>query len=214
MATQQQEFPKLDSPLVDTQNGWVALPWYRFFISLWTRTGASQGGSSLSSGMMMDFGGPISAIPDGWFLCDGSAISRTTYDALFAVIGVTWGIGDGSSTFNLPNLLGQVSLGSSGAHPLGSNGGAENVTLDVTQLPSHSHGAVVTDPGHAHAQQVVNSGTAGTTGAQGASTANTTSVGTTDTTTTGITVANSNTGGGLPISLLPPFGAVLKIIKI
>ena len=44
--------------------------------------------------------------PDGWLLCDGSAVSRTTYAALFAVIGTTYGAGDGSTTFNLPDLRG------------------------------------------------------------------------------------------------------------
>lgn len=54
-------------------------------------------------------------IPDGWLLCDGSAISRTDYADLFAVIGTTWGEGDGSTTFNLPNSIGRFAEGASEA---------------------------------------------------------------------------------------------------
>ena len=54
-------------------------------------------------------------IPDGWLLCDGSAISRTDYADLFAVIGTTWGDGDGSTTFNLPNSIGRFAEGASNA---------------------------------------------------------------------------------------------------
>lgn len=49
--------------------------------------------------------------PSGWFLCDGSAISRTTYSELFAIIGTTYGTGDGSTTFNIPNLKGRAIVG-------------------------------------------------------------------------------------------------------
>ena len=52
-------------------------------------------------------------IPDGWLLCDGSAVSRTLYAKLFAVIGTKWGEGDGSTTFNLPNSIGRFAEGAS-----------------------------------------------------------------------------------------------------
>ena len=56
-------------------------------------------------GMIASFG--MASAPTGWIICDGAAVSRTvTYDALFAVIGTTWGTGNGSSTFNLPDLRG------------------------------------------------------------------------------------------------------------
>lgn len=55
------------------------------------------------------------SVPDGFLLCDGSAVSRTDYAALFAAIGTTWGAGDGSSTFNLPNLIDRVAWGASTA---------------------------------------------------------------------------------------------------
>lgn len=60
-------------------------------------------------GMIADFAGPTA--PDGWLICDGRAVSRTTYSALFAVIGTYWGTGDGSTTFALPPTTGRASVG-------------------------------------------------------------------------------------------------------
>lgn len=54
---------------------------------------------------------PGTTVPDGYLLCDGSAISRTTYAALFAVIGTTYGPGDSSGTFNLPNFINRYAVG-------------------------------------------------------------------------------------------------------
>lgn len=84
--------------------------------------------------------------PQGWMLCDGSAVSRTTYAALFAVIGTTYGEGDGETTFNIPDLTGRVVIGSSQSHALGTTGGSETVTLTADQLPAHTH--VVPKHGH------------------------------------------------------------------
>ncbi|MEV5068943.1 tail fiber protein [Microbacterium sp. LMI12-1-1.1] len=85
------------------------------------------------AGMVSMFAG--STAPTGWLLCQGQAVSRTTYAALFAAIGTTYGVGNGSSTFNLPDLRGRVPIGSgtgtagsATAHPLGQNGGQETHT--------------------------------------------------------------------------------------
>lgn len=98
----------------------------------------------MAAGIVMPFAGTTA--PQGWLLCDGSAVSRTTYSALFAVIGTTYGAGDGSTTFNIPNLAGRVVIGSSQSHALGTTGGAETVTITAGQIPSHSH--VVPQHGH------------------------------------------------------------------
>lgn len=83
-----------------------------------------------------------SSVPTGWLFCDGAAISRTTYAALFAVIGTTFGSGDGTTTFNLPDLKGRVPVGKAVAGTfasLAATGGAETHTLTTAQIPSHQH---------------------------------------------------------------------------
>lgn len=78
--------------------------------------------------------------PTGWLVCDGAAVSRTIYSALFASVGVTYGPGDGSSTFNLPDYTGRFVLGADGSHAPGTYGGAETRVLAASQLPPHAHG--------------------------------------------------------------------------
>ena len=73
--------------------------------------------------------------PDGWLLCDGAAVSRTTYAALFTVIGTTFGSGDGSTTFNLPDLRGRVAVGVDSDANLGTRAGEKNRTLTEVNLP-------------------------------------------------------------------------------
>lgn len=80
-----------------------------------------------------------STLPAGWFLCDGSAISRTTYSALFALIGTTYGIGNGSTTFNLPDLSGVFPMHTGGGHALAARGTQSEVTLGTGHMPSHNH---------------------------------------------------------------------------
>jgi microcystin-dependent protein len=90
--------------------------------------------------------------PSGFLECDGTAANRTTYAALFAVIGTTYGAGDGSTTFNVPDLADNVAVGKSNNKALGTTGGANtvtptgnvagstaNATLSTAQLASHSH---------------------------------------------------------------------------
>jgi microcystin-dependent protein len=93
-----------------------------------------------------------SSVPSGFLECNGAAVSRSTYSALFAVVGTTYGTGDGSSTFNLPDLQDNVPVGKSPSKSLASTGGANtvqttgnvggataNATLSEAQLASHDH---------------------------------------------------------------------------
>jgi microcystin-dependent protein len=94
------------------------------------------------------------SLPSGFLECAGADVSRTTYSALFAVIGTTYGAGDGSTTFGLPDLQDNTPVGKSNNKALGSTGGANtatstgniggstaNATLSTAQLASHTHGA-------------------------------------------------------------------------
>ncbi len=69
-----------------------------------------------------------STLPSGYLNCDGTAVSRSTYSALFAIIGTDYGVGNGSSTFNLPDLQDKVPLGVSSSNAVASSGGAATVT--------------------------------------------------------------------------------------
>jgi len=93
-----------------------------------------------------------STAPTGFLECEGSAVSRTTYAALFAVIGTTYGAGDGSTTFNVPDLTDKVAVHKSNNKTFASSGGANtvtptgnisgstaNATLSESQLASHAH---------------------------------------------------------------------------
>ena len=97
-------------------------------------------------GTILDFA--AATAPTGYLVCDGSAVSRTTYSKLFAVIGTTWGAGNGSTTFNVPDFRGRTSIGAgtgtasdATAHALGSKGGTETHKLTGAQsgVPAHNH---------------------------------------------------------------------------
>lgn len=99
-------------------------------------------------GSIYMFAGNIA--PNGFLICDGSAVSRTTYSELFAEIGTTFGAGDGSTTFNIPNLVGRVIIGASSSHLIAEVGGEENHILVSNEIPSHSH----TIPSHGHSNTI------------------------------------------------------------
>jgi microcystin-dependent protein len=85
---------------------------------------------------------------DGWLVANGQAVSRTTYATLFLRIGTVYGSGDGTTTFNLPDLQGRFPRGIDATTPLGQKGGTDSITLSEAQVPSktHYHG-IGEDPG-------------------------------------------------------------------
>ncbi len=198
-----QGFPQNNAPVVDAQNNlrWTQ-PWLQFMITLWRRTGAASGSGVVYTGIISAYG--AATPPLGWLLCDGSAVDRTVYAALFSVIGTTWGIGDGTTTFNIPNLVDRFPLGA-GSAALGTYGGASSVTLTTTELPAHSH--TITDPGHAHTTLA-----AASTSTAGTDPGDVTTGGMTGSASTGITGTNSAGSGGA-FSILPPYAAVIWMIK-
>lgn len=122
------------------------------FISHESRISALEGSNfALPPGVIL--ARPSASLPTGFLLCDGSAVNRVNYAALFAVIGTTYGSGDGSTTFNLPDFRGRVPIGSgTGAlltnRTLGQKVGAETHTVSESEMATHSH--TLTDPGHTH----------------------------------------------------------------
>lgn len=76
--------------------------------------------------------------PYGWALCEGQTLAIAENEALFALIGTTYG-GDGQTSFNLPDLRGRTPIHVSTNHQLGSSGGTETVTLNANQIPNHNH---------------------------------------------------------------------------
>jgi microcystin-dependent protein len=128
-------------------------------------------------GVVVPFAGSTS--PAGWLLCFGQAVSRTTYAGLFATISTTYGSGDGSTTFTLPDLRGRVvagedDMGGTAASrltaagsgitgtTLGATGGTQTHTMTSAEMPSHTH----TQDAHSHAVQRSNSA-ATSVGAEG-----------------------------------------------
>ena len=113
---------------------------------------STVGGSSSPSGAMSAYAG--ASAPSGWLFCYGQTVSRTNYAALFLAIGTTYGAGDGSTTFGLPDIRGRViagkdNMGGTAASrltspvagsTLGASGGSQSHTLSATEMPAHTHG--------------------------------------------------------------------------
>jgi microcystin-dependent protein len=88
--------------------------------------------ATVPSGSLMMW--PTASAPTGWLLCNGTAVSRTTFAALFAIIGTTFGVGDGSTTFNLPNYNNRMPIGAGGLYASGATGGTKDAVV-----VSHTH---------------------------------------------------------------------------
>ncbi len=120
---------------------------FNFFISF-KEVSAIEVDVTYESGDVFNLVGAIegyssNTIPAGYLLCSGQAVSRTTYSTLFNAIGTTFGSGNGSTTFNLPNLNSDLIVGQdtgdSSFNDINKKGGNKTETLTISQIPSHTH---------------------------------------------------------------------------
>ena len=100
------------------------------------------GYSLIPVGSLVAYAGPTA--PEGWLLCDGSAVSRTSYANLWALVSTTYGSGNGTTTFNLPDMRSRMPIGAGAgtgltSRALAANGGAESVVIGSANLPTHVH---------------------------------------------------------------------------
>ena len=188
-------------------------------------------------GALIDFAGATA--PAGWALCFGQAISRTTFATLFALIGTTYGAGDGSTTFNLPDARGRVSAGkddmggvaagrltaatiAGGGSAVGKVGGAEVHTLTAAQSPPLTYTSTVSDPLHSHplsdAADHLFSVWSGSSGSHPSwdneQTTNNNTVALGRPAATGITVATTSNAGGASHNNVQPTIIMNKIIRV
>lgn len=166
---------------------------------------------SVPTGVMLDYAG-AGSVPDGYLLCDGSNVSRTTYAALFAVLGETWGVGDGATTFGLPDSRRRVSVGSGGTgtatldDTVGSTGGEEAHTLTADEAPVMSAAS-----SGAHTHNITSSTSTSGTGAALAESS--TADSNRSTGSSGAHTHTVNSGGGGSHNVMQPSYVVQKIIK-
>lgn len=172
--------------------------------------------TAIPTGAYLPFGGTTA--PSGFLLCDGTAVSRTTYSALFAVIGTAYGTGDGATTFNVPDLRGRAPFGRdnmggidaaripsaiTGRTSIGGAGGASQTTLAIDNIPAHTHTGTTDSAGaHTHTVAIQADGAGGSGGA-----GRMVSGGTTTTSSNGAhthTFTTASTGSGTAATTLSP----------
>jgi microcystin-dependent protein len=172
--------------------------------------------------------------PTGYLMCNGQTVSRSTYSGLFAVIGTTFGAGDGSTTFTLPNYTNRMPVGAGSAYALAATGGSADAivvshshTYSGTTSTGGAHTHSVSDPGHGHSSPLKYAYNAGTSGDPGAEVAlvGTGGVFQVNSNTTGISVnsggdhnhtysgTSSTAGSSGTNANLPPYLGIYFIIK-
>ena len=109
---------------------------------------AALAGFVVPTGTVFPFAG--TTVPDGYLLCNGAAVGRAAFAALFAVTGITYGAGNGTTTFNVPNMTNRGAIGAGGTYTLGTLVGSTTHTHSTPghthPLPNHTHSV----PGHEH----------------------------------------------------------------
>jgi len=116
-------------------------------------------------GTIQQWAGDGSFLPNGWLVCQGQAVSRSSYPDLFEIIGTQYGPGDNTTTFNLPDLRSRLPMGAGqgaglSSHSIGQKSGVESVTINTSQMPAHTHtanhdhGNVVTTSAGTHSHPI------------------------------------------------------------
>lgn len=167
------------------------------------------------AGVILPFGGATA--PSGFLACDGSAVSRTTYAKLFSAIGTGWGTGDGTTTFNVPDLRGRALIGAGtgsglSARTLGTqNIGEETHILSTGEMPSHNHGGATGGQSADHVHGYTAPAAAGfaATGVDGSAATSANTGGTSNDHTHSI----ASQGGGAAFNVMQPSAVVNWIIK-
>src|ERR1700682_6635064 len=118
------------------------IPWTSYSITIHDHSGIQKGELKMSQPYVGEVRpGGWNFAPAGWALCQGQLLPISENETLFQLIGTTYG-GDGQSTFGLPDFRGRLPLHQGNGHTIAEQGGTEEVTLTVQQLPGHSHSAL------------------------------------------------------------------------
>lgn len=167
-----------------------------FTTQLATTAFATSAGTPTASLLMW----PTATAPSGFLICNGAVVSRTTYAALFAIVGTLFGAGDGSTTFLLPDYRDRMPIGAGTTYAAAVTGGSKDAIV-----VSHTHD--ITDPGHAHEYTAPKSGVV----AFGDTAQTDNQSATTSTAVTGISIQNAGVSG--TNANLPPYLGIFFIIK-
>lgn len=236
MATGSQQFPNLNAPIV-TEDRVLAQEWRTFFQTIWARTGSAIGSAEVKTGVIIGWAG--TEAPEGYLLCQGQEVLKTSYPNLFKLIGNSYGTGSSPLVFKLPNGQGKSLFGAGSGLFFGTTGGEATHQITLAELPTHSHTFnelahthdfisdphthTITDPGHDHTAGVsastLTAGAAAGSLAAGNTGSSMTDITIDDATVTGTTDsantsgALSNAGESSPMPLLPPYFVANWIIK-
>lgn len=153
--------------------------------------------------------------PRGWATCDGQTMQINQNQALFALLGTTFG-GNGTTTFNLPDLRGRAAMGTVANGPLGGKAGVETYSLQVTEMPAHSHTLLTSGTDATTATPAANLALGMASGQDGNGDTFPVSIYAPTLTSPGAAAQNavSTTGSGTPHENRQPYGVLLACIAL